>query len=200
MNTPLEPLDRQPTCASDGLRRIAFFLLLFSSVLCVLLFLSRTFLLPRIAQIDVNGTRMNASDLGKSYDKLVSDITVQEQARDASILPLQDATYDALKQDRSGQPSLTTLRDEIVREANALVSKPDAIHLSSADLDVSSKTLVLQGDVRNVGPSSETVLASFVALLHKLPFVSSVKEPTYQRLSDSAGSFHSPFTISLSLK
>ncbi len=200
MNTPPEPLDRQSLPAADGVRRVAFFLLCFAASLACALFLSQTFLLPRIAQVDVGGKRMSIADLDGSYRRLLSDVSDQEKARDASIVPLQEPAFDALKEERFAQPSLGALRDEITHEATALVATPDAIHLSDVNLDASQMSLVLTGDVRHVGPQCQTILADFVSLLRKLPFVAHVDDPAYQRLTDAAGAPHSPFEISLSLK
>lgn len=182
------------------LRACAISLLLFSLVLLSLLLLSRTFYLPRVAEIEVNGVRRDIGALSVYQADLLSSVQRAESERDASVVPVLDASHEALKAERRDATAFPVLQQDILREASAVVPVDDAIHISAFSFDAEQKTLQITGDVRHVKTRSMTVLAQFVAVLRHLSFVADLEDPAYVRQDDPVLGIHSPFTLTLTLR
>jgi hypothetical protein len=182
--------------ASTILARVSSALLLFSAVFAGVLLLSWFFLLPRLTQLKLQGQTVSISAILPYEQRLRADITKLEEERTALVLPVQDATYDALKVHTQCYPlpqdALHTLH------AAALQMGENVAHIASATF-VQNGSVLLKGEVRNVGPRSMTVLAQFVKEVEKLPMVEDVTTPAFTRES-AAGGYVSPFEFTLTLK
>ena len=123
-----------------------------------------------------------------------------EQKRDKLVLPLQDKLYARMKVERQSLPSAEDVRRALRAAATTSSDVPDAITLQTYSYDRTTKTVSLSGDVSKVGPRSMTVLATFVDNVAALPVVSSVVRPSFERAQTSDGSWHSPFSMTLTLR
>ena len=185
---------------TEVLRRVAVSLLLFTIALLTLLLLSRMFILPRVAEVEVKGVRRSVEDLTMYHISLLAEIARKEQQREASVAPVIDPVHEMLKESRRANLAFPQMREELLQEAAALVSEPDAIHLNAITYDADAKTVEVSGDVRNVGTRSVTVLAAFVTTVRNMPFVKSVQDPSFSRQEDPGIGVHSPFTFSFVLR
>ncbi len=179
---------------------VAWPFFLFSLVLVTLMALSWLLLLPRYTRIDVGGQLRSAEDIRQYRTDLTAQITAKEEERRQSVLAVHDQTYDALKDARRARTPLDELQKKLREHAASLAGKPDAIVFHAFDYDPGKKTLTVQGDIRNVDTRSMTVLAEFSTSLKDLSFVESNTTPAFSREEDKATGFHSPFTITITLK
>jgi hypothetical protein len=182
------------------LRQVGVSFFLFAFILTALLALSALLLLPALTQVSVGGRERSGAEVHSSTAQLLGDITRTQAQRDESVLPLSDPEYQSLKSQRQAVPSFVPLYEGVLHCAVALVPVKDAIVVQSVTLDAPSRTLSVIGDIRNVGPQSMTVLARFVSELGRLPFVSSVSQPLFQRLDDPVLGMHSPYSLTLTLR
>ncbi|MDD4319216.1 MAG: hypothetical protein PHW10_02750 [Candidatus Peribacteraceae bacterium] len=197
MNQPQTDLQAVPSAPPLPvlLRNIALSVFLFSLVLFVLLSLSYALLLPLFTRVQVGGTPRDATGVRAYQSALAADILALERERDTSVLPLLDPAHETLKGSRRSLPSFEELREDIRRLAAALVPEPDAIHIEALRLRVADRVLEIEGDVRNVGPRSMTVLARFTDELARLPGIASVDSPVFERREDPGTGMHSPFLL-----
>lgn len=179
---------------------IAMPFFLFSTVLVLLLTLSWTLLLPRYTRIDVGGQLRDAQQIRTYRTELTAEIASKEEERRQAVLAVHDPAYDTLKDLRKARTPLDELRTALAEHAKKVTGKDDVILFSAFDYDPAAKTLVIRGDVRNSDTRSMTVLAEFSMSLTDLPFVTEASTPTFAREEDSKIGFHSPFTITLTLK
>lgn len=187
------------TAAARILARIALPVFLFSLALAGLLGASRVLVLPRLTRVEVGGSVRQATELQALQASLVERIREEERVRDDLLVPVRDASYDALKSLRRAAPDLALLRGQILGQARAVGPLPGAVELSRFRVVPEEKRAELSGDVRGVGTRSMTVLSQFVAMVGKLPTVASVTQPRYERIQGSSGP-HSPFSFSLMLR
>ncbi len=188
------------TSPAEILRRIAMPFLLFAAVLAVLLMLSWSMLVPRLARVDVGGRTLTAEEIRAYRVDLAAQIVAGEGQRRDLVLSVQDPAYIALKQSRRSALPVTQLLAELETQAAAGADQPDAVHLSFLRYDILSGSGSLRGDVRFVGSRSMTVLASFVDVLGRLPVLASVTPPPFIREDDPVTGAHSPFALSFTVK
>lgn len=180
--------------------QIAWPFCIFSMVLASLMALSWTLLLPRYTRIEVGGTLRSAEEIVRYRESLTADITTKERARRQHIVTVHAPEFETLTQLRQSRVSLDDLRDSLTKHATALTGKEDIVHWTALRYDPEGKSLVLQGDIRNVSTRSMTVLAEFAQSLKDLPFVASATTPSFTREEDPVIGMHSPFTVTLSLR
>ncbi len=88
--------------------------------------------------------------------------------------------------------------DSVSAAARNSVSAPGVITLEQMTVDMTAHTLILEGDVSGVGPGSMTVLAGFADALTSIESLTVKQTSPFTREQNPDGSFHSPFTITLS--
>lgn len=186
--------------AAAILWRMAWPMLIFSAALALLLSLSWALLLPRFARIDVGGQLRSVAEIRTYREALTAQIAAKEEERRQSVLAVRDPLYDELKEERRARPSLDTLRGKLAAHAKTVTGKDDAIVFSAFEYDPDTRTLIVQGDVREVGTRSMTVLAAFALPLKDLPFVAAATTPAFTREEDAVLGPHSPFSITLTLR
>ncbi len=179
------------------LHSVSIPLFIFAAVLTALLLLSITLFLPLFTQVKVAGVERDARSLLTYKAQLAAQVATLELERDTSVLPLNDPAYDALKAERRTPSSFIAMREEVIHSAKSLSPVDDAIHLNAITLE--QGTLVLEGDVRNVGPRSLTLLSEFTEGCKNFSFTASVTPPLYTRKDDPVVGVHSPFRIVLRL-
>ncbi|MBI3619225.1 hypothetical protein HY213_04310 [Candidatus Peregrinibacteria bacterium] len=193
--------DAAPTVHTCGiLERVSLPLLLFAGLLTSLLIVASATLLPRLTRIEADGSLYSIDQLRVRRSQLTAQVHTQVQQREALLLPLQDNSYDVLKAERTGEPDLSLLQRKILAQAASLTSTPDAIHLDRLAYRADQKLLVLEGDVRHVGPHCMTLLAAFVDQLMKLADIADIPNPVFTRDDDPATGPHSPFSLILHLR
>lgn len=185
---------------SEIFRRSALPFALFTGVLAGLMILSWYVLLPLFTRVNVGGSVLDLSSLLTYRAQLQAELLTAEEARAASLLPIQDPSYEMLKDRKRKTPSLLGIRRELRGIAAGLTEQPDAVHLSTFKLLADSKTLQMTGDVRFVGPRSMTILAQFIEALEDSPLVASVALPRFVREEDPVTGPHSPFSVHLTLR
>ena len=181
------------------LRNMAVPFLLFAVVLATLLTLSFALLLPLFTEVEAGGKQRTAADLQTYHTQVLASIFQEEQERDRAVLPAVDAAYAALRDERQEDSSLAVLRGRILQTASSLVPEAGAVHVRSFTYDRSAHSLTLDGEVRNVGPRSMTVLAQFVDELQRVSGIAAVQPPPFERRDDPVIGPHSPFSIVLTL-
>ena len=179
---------------------VAWPFFLFSTVLALLLTLSWVLLLPRYTRIAVGGELRDAQQIRTYRTELTAQIASKEEERRQAVLAVHDPAYDTLKELRRTRTPLDDLRTALEGHAKKIAGKDDVIVFSAFDYDPTSKTLTMTGDVRNSDTRSMTVLAGFALSLKDLPFVAEATTPLFAREEDKKTGFHSPFTITLTLK
>ena len=196
---PDNPLASRPS-VSLILWRLAWPFCLFSGALTLLLTLSWIFLLPRYTRIEVGRMLRSTDEIRQYRSTLTAQIATKEEERRLSVVAVHDPAYDALKEQRRERVSLDDLRNALVEHAKKTIGKNDVVQWHSFDYDPAEKTLTVHGDIRNVGTQSMTVLASFALSLRDLPIVAKATMPAFTREEDPKTGFHSPFTITLTLR
>lgn len=181
------------------LERAAMPLLLFSMVLFGFLALSWFLLLPRFAGLDVNGSVLAPQEIADYAKTLKAELTTLEQKRDTLILPTLDPTYDALKEEKRAAFSILDLRSNLLDVAARIPDSANAVVLSSMKMN-DDGSVTVTGDVRNVGPRSMTVLAAFIDNAEHIASIAHLERPAFTREENADGSFHSPFTVTLTLQ
>lgn len=191
------PTPAAPRLLQDALHRMAQPLLLFSGVLFGLLALSYIALLPRFTRLHrADGTALSPRAIAQYEQRLAADLLTREEERIKLILPVQDDAFDALKE-RKRDMSFLTLRDQLKQAAGRLGEAGDAIVLLHVSMD--GNRVKLEGDVRNVGTRSMTVLAAYVEEIERLPFVADLTKPSFTREQLPDGGFRSPFSFDFRL-
>lgn len=190
-DTHINPPAPQPL--QDILRRTALPLLLFAGVLFSLLLLSYSMLLPRFTRLHkADGTALSPRAIAQYEKTLAADLTRSEEERVRLVLPVNDESYNALKE-KKRDLSLMDMESELLKTAARLGETNDTVVLNKLSID--GDVVVADGDVRNVGTRSMTVLAAYVEQLDALPFVADLERPAFLREQLPDGSYRSPFTI-----
>lgn len=190
--------NRAPQPLSAILERVANPLLLFSGSLCVLLFLSWMFLLPKFTSVErPDGTAMTPRAIAAYTKQLTADLTKAEEQRTTLIRAVNDEKYRALIEARAHALSSLDIERELRQAAARLGEVEGSVILSS--ITVKDGQVTVDGDVRNVGTRSLTVLAAFIESLDDLPIVHDLQRPSFARETLPDGSMHSPFRFSFSL-
>ncbi len=181
------------------LQRVAMPFFLFGAFLCMALGFTWLFVLPRWSTIEIAGKTYGKTQLQSYEQSLQASLVLLERERDASLYP-HDAVHADLQAQKSRIVPLAAAVRQIQEQARVLSAVPDAVRVDHADYRSDTKTLVLTGDVRSVGPSSMTVLAQFAEQLSKMSFVVSMEQPSFVRQDDPVVGPHSPFRIALTLR
>lgn len=192
-----------PSSAVDATNiadRIALPFLVFTGSLFGMLMFSWLFFLPQFASVNVSGVSLAPQEVQAYQQKMTADLRAMEQKRDHLVLPVQNATYTALKHQRAAQPSVFAIRAMLLDAAMRVGRSADAITFSDITFDALSRTVVVSGDVAHVGTRSMTILASYVDAVASLPFVGHLDRPAFTRVDDGHGNMHSPFTMTMTIK
>ncbi len=178
--------------------RVGGYVLTFSAVFAVMVWASVLFLLPRFAAIEVLGAHHAVEELPALKAALISKVTDAEAKRTALVVPVQHATYDALKEAQSAWQTLHVW-NEVTRVIAETSGKDHAVHLVAQTFDPTAHAITLVGDIRNSGTQSMTVLAGFLDSLASIPGVTSLSPVPFTRADDPRIGDHSPFTVTLTL-
>ncbi len=198
---PAVPTSESKKSLPDILERIAVPFALFSIVLLSLLLLSWYLLLPGFTTVDIAGSVRSIADVPLYEQQLMQDIAETQEARDMLVMPLKGSLYENLKEEKRSRALVMRLRSDILHVAISLVpSHPDGVHIQTISFHPSKESVEITGDVRNVGPSSMTVLAQFVDALGHVPSVQNVRASKFVREENAQLGFYSPFTIQLLLE
>lgn len=178
------------------LERASMPFFLFSLVLCSSLLLSQAFLLPRLTHVTVAGKELDALSLRSFQADLLQQIGIAQDKRTALFSPVDDAAFTSARDTREQETDITVIRSDLQNLARSFADgdKP-VIVLTDIHLDAAMHQLMLTGDVRNSGPQSLTVLATFRAEFEKLPWVKHLEPGTFERLDDATLGIHSPIAI-----
>jgi hypothetical protein len=179
------------------LPRINHAFLLFSVTCAALLGVSSLLLLPRLSRVDVAGRMWNADEIGSERDRLTAEVLAQERERRSLLLSIRDPAYIALKEQRFTQRSVLDIKAALEEKAATLAEGKDVVTLHAIHFKPYAHAITITGDVHSVGPRSMTVLAQFVELVGRLPFVASLRQPAFTREEDPATGPHSPFTFTV---
>ena len=183
----------------QGLRKVAVALLVFALVLLSLLWISLSFLLPRLATVQVDEQLLSMEGLKEYHSDLRASLVDVETKRTGLLQPVADDVFNDLIAQKSAQWSLESLESELQHAIADTEDRGGRVVLSSVHYIVPENALVLRGDVRDAGVSTMTVLADFVQNLQHLPVVDRASQERYTRLHDETIGHYSPFAISLTL-
>lgn len=197
------PIER-PTISESSLQelgwRITVFLSIFTGTTSAVLILSWFLLLPAMMQLPLEGRAIPSRDIHQYVQELQGRIHVAAKRRDELMSPVRDPLYTQLRIEKYSYLTLPALYSEIQRVAGIVAEgRSDVVFLQSLQFHRGERTLLLEGEVRNVGPRSMTILAQLVDRLRTLSLVSSVDLPLFQRAYDTQRGFTSPFTLMLHL-
>lgn len=181
----------------ESMRRMLPALLLFSVVLLGLLAISWTMVLPRYTSLDVGGNVLAASAVPAYARQLEEQIAAAETRRDELTLPLRDAAYVALRDEVKNAPSFADIEQQL-RSMLARTDYGENVFFVSMSMDDAG--MELEGDVRDAGPSSVTLLGRFVDDLAAQPFVAELIPPPFTRVDDPQAGIRSPFVIRFSVR
>jgi hypothetical protein len=183
-----------PQQLSTIVHRMALPSLLFSGSLFGLLLLSYLFLLPAFTRVErPDGVAMSPRAIVEYERSLAADLTAAEEHRLTLVRPVDDEQYRALVESRMARPSPAVLEEQLRQAAARLGEAGKGVVLLRIAVDGDDVTV--EGDVRNVGLSSMTVLAAYIDEVEPLPFVSALQRPPFIRETAADGSVHSPFTL-----
>lgn len=175
-------------------------LLLFLSVFFGLLLLSYALLLPRFTSFHTpDGTALSPREMAEYQKTLAANLSAAEDERIRLVMPVQDSGYDALKQKKTTGVFLAELPAELRAITARIGEQQDAFFIESLTLNATTGNVMLKGDIRNVGPRSMTVLASFIEELEKMPGLTNFERPPFARTQDADGKFHSAFDLTFTL-
>ena len=182
-----------------ALERIALPLLLFTAVLFTLLFLSWFNILPRFTHFQVSNITLSPTEMAAYAKQMKAQLSTMEETRDRLVLPVIDPSYDVLKKQKRAQMSVLEMRAQLLDVAAHVQDAKDAVNISHLSFDPELSVVVFSGDVSHVGPGSMTVLAQYVEQLETLPLIDHLERPSFTRVQDEDGSFHSPFSMKFTL-
>lgn len=195
--------DMQSECAASQpfstiVERSATPLLLFSGSLFSLLLLSWIFLLPKFTSVErPDGTAMTPSAIAAYTRTLAANVSEAEKNRAMFVRAVHDETYRTLVDARAA--SLTPLDiEQYLRQAAARLGEREA-GITFSRIVVDKHIVIVEGDIRNVGTRSLTVLAAFIDSVEQLSIVTDFKRPAFTRETLPDGSMHSPFTFTFTL-
>jgi hypothetical protein len=200
MFTTPTPTSVRPQPFHEILERVALPLMLFSAVLFILLFISWFGILPRFTRFAVANTSLSPTDMATYVSHLKAELTDMEQKRDHLVLPINDPGYNALKIEKMSTMNALDVRTRLLDVATSVTDADHAVFIDHLSLDNATQMVSVSGDIRNVGPRSMTVLASYVEAVQGLPFVDHLTPPAFTRTQDQSGAMHSPFTMQFTLK
>lgn len=173
--------------------------LLFGLVLTGALALSRTYLLPLLTRVHVQGDVLGADQLAETEQRLNDDLAQAEARRAQLVRPVQDARYDTLKEYKRALLTplvVQTFLATLLAEADPAL---DGIVFDHIRVDATTGDVRVHGDVRGIGSRSMTVLAQFVDALRAHPQVHALQTPPFTREEDPVLGFHSPFSFAFVL-
>lgn len=187
-----------PQPLSTIAKRVALPFLLFSGSLFSLLLLSWIFLLPKFTNVErPDGTAMTPSSIAVYTRTLSANVLEAEKHRTMLVRAVNDETYRRLIDARAA--SLTPLDiEQYLRQAAARLGEREA-GITFSRIVVDQHIVTVEGDIRNVGTRSMTVLAAFIDSVAELSIVSDFKRPAFTREILPDGSMHSPFTFTFTL-
>jgi hypothetical protein len=186
----------QPLSAIFG--RVANPLLLFSGSLSALLLLSWLFILPKFTGVQrPDGTVMTPRAVVQYTKTLTADILEAEKHRTRLVRAVNDEAYRSLVDARTQFRSSLDIEQHL-RQAAARLGERE-VGIIFTRITVEGSTVTVEGDVRNAGTRSMTVLAAFIDAIAKLPIVTNFERPAFTRETLPDGSIHSPFTFTFDL-
>ena len=191
----------QASSLSKRVHRMLFSFAVFSFVLASVLLASRIFLLPRFTQMQVAGEKRDIHELRAYHSTLVAQLSDAEAHRMDLLLPVQNEQYRALIATKQRSPDFLSVRQRLQNVAMQFSDgEKQVVFFTAMSLHENARTVEVQGEVRNVGQRSMTVLAQFVEAVHALPLVADVTNPRFTRSYTSAQEPFSPFTILITLR
>jgi hypothetical protein len=173
---------------------------IFSAALFASLAVVRVAVVPLLTRVEVDGETRRLPDLLAEHGALAADLLSAETERDRLILPVHDERYQALrdrKQTRQSFPDLMRRINDLIRESEQ--NGRPTVMLQAMEADYEKHTIRLQGDTRNAGMSSMTVLAWFTDALRELPSVEKADTPQFRREEDPYIGQYSLFDITLTV-
>jgi len=180
-------------------RRISMPLILFTGSLFALLLLSWTLLLPQYTNFHVNGDLLSPREIAIYERDKQQELTAMEEKRNRLVLPVLDASYDRLKQEKRNVPSVSSIREELRQAAIKAGAGEGEIIVQSMTIDAMTRAVSVTGDVRNVGPRSMTLLAEYITQLESIPQFADLTRPVFSRTDDEGIGIHSPFAFTFTL-
>lgn len=174
--------------------RMATPLLIFSGSLLSLVLLSWFFLLPKFTNVErPDGAAMSPSAIASYTRTLSAQMLEAEKHRTMLIRTVNDETYRTLIDDRSASPTSLDIEHLLRQSAARLAEQEGGIIFSR--ITVEKTQVTVEGDVRNVGTRSMTVLAALIDLVEQLPTVTQMQRPAFTRQTLPDGTMHSPFVF-----
>ncbi len=184
------------------LSRAAAPFLIFTAVLAFMLAVSSVIVLPRLTKVRIGGTLHNTIELSRHVKSIEAAVIDLENTRAEYVTPMRRGLYgEAKKSLKYSVPALFALQEniyEIIRDT--VPENLSAIVLFGYVYNPDERVLVLEGDVRSVGPRSMTVLAQFVDTIKRAKWVDSVEPPKFARLKNAEAGYHSPFKFTIHIK
>lgn len=180
-------------------RRVSTPLMLFTGSLFMLLVLSWTLLLPQYTNFHVNGDLLSPREIAIYERDRQQELMAMEEKRNRLVLPVLDAAYDRLKQEKRDVPSVSSIREELRQAAIRAEAGQGEIITQSLTVDRATRAVSVTGDVRNVGPRSMTLLAEYVTQLESIPQFTGLTRPAFSRTDDEGIGIHSPFAFTFTL-
>ncbi len=198
--TPTQaPAVTEPRHILHAFDRTGGYVLTFSIVFAAMVWASVLWILPRFSTVEVLGANYSVHELPSLKADLLHQVTAAETKRGELVVPVQHATYAALKEDQSVWGVLH-LWNDVQRVISDVSGTDHVLHFSSQQFDPATHTITLTGDVRNSGTQSMTVLAGFLDSLAKLPGVASLSPVPFTRSSDPRIGDFSPFAVTITLQ
>ena len=183
------------TPLTDALWNVAWPLFLFAAVLSLLLVFSWTILLPRYTRVEVGGVARTSEELERYRNTLTAQIVRNEEQRRELVLAVNDPAYTALNAARDARVTADELLQKFRETASASAEKTDVVHVDRASIEHATGIFMVEGNVRNVGGASMTVLASFISDLRSAPWVQKIEGAKYARFEDDVIGPYSPFSF-----
>lgn len=174
------------------LARVSMPGLIFSGSLYVLLLMSYMYLLPAFTNVKrPDGVAMTPRAIAEYEKSLAASLISAEEHRLVLVRPVDDPLYLSLVEQRANKPSIESMEEQF-RQAAARLGEPGK-GVVLRRITLKRDSVSIEGDVRNVGLSSMTVLAAYSDQVASLPFVSELQRPSFTREKLPDGSVHSPF-------
>ncbi|MBT3293273.1 hypothetical protein HOD24_04205 [Candidatus Peregrinibacteria bacterium] len=184
------------------LQRTSVPLVLFTLTLTCLLFLSQSVFLPALLMVDISGSKHNAHELKTYHEALLEQVKHKQEMRSNLVLSMQGTDYRKLSDWKQSHYPFQSLLSTVSQVSRSLHNKDgdQVVFIDNIKYFPVDGQLKLNGNVKNAGPRSMTILAQLVEELRSQPFVESLKSPSFSRIEDSVGGFITPFDIQISLK
>lgn len=181
------------------LARVSMPGLIFSGSLYALLLTSYIYLLPAFTNVQrPDGVAMTPHAIAEYEKSLTANLVSAEEHRLVLVRPVDDPLYLSLVEQRASKPSIESMEEQL-RQAAARLGEPGKGVVLRRIL-MEGDSVSIEGDVRNVGLSSMTVLAAYSDQLAGLPFVFELQRPSFTREKLPDGSVHSPFLFRFTIK